>query len=72
VKREPNKKETIGLSWRIVILTGLGLAILWFSLMPESLLFDKASLSVWEWVVESAVRFAACLGVSIAAFVHWR
>jgi hypothetical protein len=60
------------LSWRIVILTTLGLAILWFCLMPQSLLFDKESLSMWEWVVETIVRFAACLGVSIGAFVHWR
>ena len=66
------KNEKIGLSWRIVILTALGLAILWFFLMPESLLFDEESISIWGWVVESVVRFVACLGVSIGAFVHWR
>jgi len=66
------KNEKIGLSWRIVILTALGLAILWFYLMPESLLFDKESYRNWGWVVESVVRFVACLGFSIGAFVHWR
>ena len=70
-KKNDNNKQ-IGLSWRIVILTALGLTILWFYLMPESLLFDKESLSNWGWVVESVVRFVACLGVSIGAFVHWR
>jgi len=50
----------------------LGLTILWFYLMPESLLFDEESLSNWDWVVESVVRFVACLGVSIGALVHWR
>ena len=69
---DQKKNEKIGLSWRIVILTGLGLTILWFYLMPESLLFDEKSLSIWGWVVESVVRFAACLGVSVGAFVHWR
>jgi len=69
-KNAKNKK--MELSWRIVILTALGLTILWFYLMPESLLFDEESLSNWEWVVESVVRFVACLGVSIGAFVHWR
>jgi hypothetical protein len=38
---EQKKNEKIGLSWRIVILTALGLTILWFYLMPESLLFDE-------------------------------
>jgi len=69
---EEKKNEKIGISWRIVILTALGLAILWFYLMPESLLFDEESLSIWGWVVESVVRFVACLGVSVGAFVHWR
>jgi hypothetical protein len=69
---EQKKNEKIGLSWRIVILTALGLAILWFYLMPESLLFDEESISIWGWVVESVVRFVACLGVSVGAFVHWR
>ena len=69
-KDHDNKK--IGISWQIVILTALGLAILWFYLMPESLLFDEQSSGIWVWVVESVVRFVACLGVSIGAFVHWR
>ena len=69
---EEKKNEKIGISWRIVILTVLGLAILWFYLMPESLLFNEESLSIWGWVVESVVRFVACLGVSVGAFVHWR
>ena len=69
-KNDKNKK--IGLSWRIVILTALGLTILWFYLMPESLLFDEESFSNWCLVVESVVRFVACLGVSVGAFVHWR
>jgi len=69
---EEKKNEKIGISWRIVILTALGLAILWFYLMPESLLFDEESLSIWGWMVESVVRFVACLGVSVGAFVHWR
>jgi hypothetical protein len=69
---EQKKNEKIGLSWRIVILTALGLAILWFYLMPEPLLFDEESIGIWGWVVESVVRFVACLGVSIGAFVHWR
>jgi len=71
-RKKNDKNEKIGLSWRIVILTALGLAILWFYLMPESLLFDEESLSIWGWVVESVVRFVACLGVSVGAFVHWR
>jgi hypothetical protein len=70
VKQKTNEK--IGISWRIVILTALGLAFLWFYLMPESLLFDEESYRIWGWVVESVVRFVACLGVSIGAFVHWR
>jgi hypothetical protein len=69
---EQKKNEKIGLSWRIVILTALGLAILWFYLMPEPLLFDEEAINIWGWVVESVVRFVACLGVSVGAFVHWR
>jgi hypothetical protein len=64
--------KKIGLSWRIIILTALGLTILWFYLMPESLLFEEESFSSWGWVVESLVRFVVCLGVSVGAFVHWR
>ena len=71
-QKKNDKNEKIGLSWQIAILAALGLAILWFYLMPESLLFDEESLSIWGWVVESVVRFVACLGVSIGAFVHWR
>jgi succinate dehydrogenase hydrophobic anchor subunit len=70
VKQEKNEK--IGLSWRTVILTALGLAILWFYLMPKSLLFDQESYHSWGWAVEAVVRFVACLGVSIAALVHWK
>jgi len=69
---EEKKNEKIGISWRIVILTALGLAILWFYLMPEALLFNVESLSIWGWVIESVVRFVACLGVSVGAFLHWR
>jgi hypothetical protein len=69
---EQKKNKKIGISWRIVILTALGLAILWFYLMPDPLLFDEESLSIWGWLVESVVRFVACLGVSIGAFVHRR
>jgi len=71
-RKKNDKNEKIGLSWRIVILTALGLAILWFYLMPESLLFDEESLSIWGWVVGSVVRFVTCLGVSVGAFLHWR
>jgi hypothetical protein len=71
-EKENDKNKRLGLSWRIVILTALGLTILWFYLMPESLLFDEESFSNWGWVVESVVRFVACLGVSVGAFVHWR
>jgi hypothetical protein len=67
-----DKNKKLGLPWRIVILTALGLTILWFYLMPESLLFDEESFGNWGWVVESVVRFVACLGVSVGAFVHWR
>jgi hypothetical protein len=62
----------IGLSWRIVILTALGLTILWFYLMPGSLLFEEEAFRKWGWLLESAVRFVACLGVSVGAYVHWR
>ena len=71
-QKKNDKNEKIGFSWRIVVLTALGLAILWYYLMPESLLFEEESLSIWGWVVESVVRFVACLGISIGAFVHWR
>ncbi len=71
-QKKTDKNKKLGLSYRIVILTALGLTILWFYLMPESLLFDEESLSNWDWVVESVVRFVACLGVSIGALVHWR
>lgn len=71
-QKKNDKHEKIGLSWRIVILTALVLSILWFYLMPESLLFDEESYRNWGWVVESAVRFVACLGVSVGALVHWR
>jgi hypothetical protein len=67
-----DKNKKLELPWRIVILTALGLTILWFYLMPESLLFDEESFGNWGWVVESVVRFVACLGVSVGAFVHWR
>ena len=71
-QKNNDKNKKLGLSWRIVILTALGLTILWFYLMPESLLFNEELLSNWNWVVESIVRFVACLGVSIGALVHWR
>ena len=62
----------IGLSWRIVIVTALGLTILWFYLMPGSLLFVEEAFRRWGWLLESVVRFVACLGVSVGAYVHWR
>lgn len=71
-QEEKDNHEKIGLSWRIVILTAVGLAILWFYLMPESLLFGQESLTVWQWLVESMIRFVACLAVSIGALIHWR
>jgi len=72
VEQKKNDNKKIGLSWRIVILTALGLAILWFYLMPESLLFEEEHYRNWGWAVESVVRFVVCLGVSIGAFAHWR
>ena len=69
-QKKDDKK--IGLSWRIVILTALGLTILWFYLMPRSLLFEEESFRNWGWLLESVVRFVACLGVSVGAYIHWR
>ncbi len=68
--RNDDNNKSLGLSWRIVILTALGLTILWFYLMPDSLLFGEESYRKWGWVLESVVRFVACLGVSIGAIAH--
>lgn len=59
-----------GLAWKVVILTALGLTLLWFYLVPDSLLFEEESLGAGGWLLESIVRFAVCLCVSIGAFVH--